>query len=143
MKSERINFTYVLFISMISALGGLLFGYDWVVIGGAQPHYEAYFIAHSDLWASAKAGTASVRFEWLQGFAMSSALWGTLIGAMISGWIADRFGRKKPLVISAFFFTLSAIWVGSIDQAWWFGGDNPVFNGFGGFMTARIIGGIG
>ncbi|MFA6483885.1 MAG: sugar porter family MFS transporter, partial [Bacteroidales bacterium] len=83
------------------------------------------------------------RFEWLQGFAMSSALWGTLIGAMISGWIADRFGRKKPLVISAFFFTLSAIWVGSIDQAWWFGGDNPVFNGFGGFMTARILGGIG
>lgn len=143
MKTDRINFTYVLFISIISALGGLLFGYDWVVIGGAQPHYESYFIAHSQLWADAKAGISSVRFEWLQGFAMSSALWGTLIGAMVSGWIADRFGRKKPLVVSAFFFTLSAIWVGSIDQEWWFGGGTVFFNGFGGFMTARIIGGIG
>jgi SP family sugar porter-like MFS transporter len=143
MKTDRINFPYVIFICLVSALGGLLFGYDWVVIGGAQPHYESYFIAHSELWAAAKAGTASVRFEWLQGFAMSSALWGTLIGAMVSGWIADRFGRKKPLVISALFFTLSAIWVGSIDQPWWFGGDSIVFNGFGGFMAARIIGGIG
>lgn len=143
MKTERINFTYVLFISIVSALGGLLFGYDWVVIGGAQPHYEAYFIAHSELWAAAREGTASVRFEWLQGFAMSSALWGTLIGAMVSGWIADRYGRRKPLVISAFLFTLSAIWVGSIDQSWWFGGDSPIFNGFGGFMAARIVGGIG
>lgn len=143
MSTRKINFPYVLFISLVSALGGLLFGYDWVVIGGAQPHYESYFIAHSQLWAAAKAGTASVRFEWLQGFAMSSALWGTLIGAMVSGWIADRFGRKKPLVISAFLFTLSAIWVGAIDQPWWFGGSSAIFNGFGGFMTARIIGGIG
>jgi sugar porter (SP) family MFS transporter len=143
MKTGRINFSYVIFISSISALGGLLFGYDWVVIGGAQPHYEAYFIAHSPLWAAAKAGTAGVRFEWLQGFAMSSALWGTLIGAMVSGWIADRFGRKKPLVLAALFFTLSAIWVGAIDRTWWFGGTSPVFNGFSGFMTARIIGGIG
>jgi len=143
MAKNDFNFGYLMFISLVSALGGLLFGYDWVVIGGAQPHYESYFIAHSELWAAAKAGTASVRFEWLQGFAMSSALWGTLIGAMVSGWIADRFGRKKPLVISAFFFTLSAIWVGSIDQSWWFGGNSLIFNGFGGFMTARIIGGIG
>ena len=143
MKNGTIHFPYVLFISAVSALGGLLFGYDWVVIGGAQPHYESYFIAHSELWAAAKAGTASVRLEWLQGFTMSSALWGTLIGAMISGWIADRYGRKKPLVISAFLFTLSAIWVGSIDQSWWFGGSSAFFNGFGGFMAARITGGIG
>jgi SP family sugar porter-like MFS transporter len=143
MKNGAIHFPYVLFISAVSALGGLLFGYDWVVIGGAQPHYESYFIAHSELWAAASAGTASVRFEWLQGFTMSSALWGTLIGAMVSGWIADRYGRRKPLIISAFLFTISAIWVGSIDQSWWFGGDSPVFNGFGGFMVARILGGIG
>jgi sugar porter (SP) family MFS transporter len=143
MKIKQINFTYVLFISIVSALGGLLFGYDWVVIGGAQPHYEAYFIAHSDLWAAAKDGSASVRFEWLQGFAMSSALWGTLVGAMVSGWIADRFGRRRPLILAAFFFTLSAIWVGAIDQPWWFGGDSPFFNGFGGFMVARIVGGVG
>jgi sugar porter (SP) family MFS transporter len=62
---------------------------------------------------------------------------------MVSGWIADRFGRKKPLIVSAFFFTLSAIWVGSIDQSWWFGGESLIFNGFGGFMAARIVGGIG
>jgi len=143
MEKREFNFSYIFFVSIISALGGLLFGYDWVVIGGAQPHYESYFIAHSDLWASAKAGTASVRFEWLQGFAMSSALWGTLIGAMISGWVADRYGRKKPLVLSAFLFTLSAVWVGSIDQPWWFGGAGAVMNGFSGFMCARILGGIG
>jgi len=143
MEKKEFNFSYILFISLVSALGGLLFGYDWVVIGGAQPHYESYFIAHSHLWAAAKAGTASVRFEWLQGFAMSSALWGTLIGAMVSGWVADRFGRKKPLVIAAFLFTISAVWVGSIDRSWWFGGNSAVFNGFEGFMAARIIGGIG
>jgi len=56
----RINTKYILSISVVSALGGLLFGYDWVVIGGAKPFYEKFFdIAHSPT---------------LQGWAMSSAL---------------------------------------------------------------------
>ena len=61
-------------------MGGLLFGYDWVVIGGAKPFYEAYF-AISDNPS-------------MQGLAMSIAIAGCLVGAMVSGFFADRYGRK-------------------------------------------------
>ena len=65
-------------------MGGLLFGYDWVVIGGAKPFYELYFDIANDQFA--------------QGFAMSSALIGCLIGAAASGAVSDRYGRKRPLI---------------------------------------------
>ena len=61
-------------------MGGLLFGYDWVVIGGAKPFYELYFDI-ADVPA-------------MQGLAMSVALLGCLIGAMVAGMMADRYGRK-------------------------------------------------
>ena len=65
---DRRGFLY--FICAVSAMGGLLFGYDWVVIGGAKPFYELYFgISESPL---------------LQGVAMSTALVGWLIGAMVA-----------------------------------------------------------
>ena len=76
--------TFIYFICMVAAFGGLLFGYDWVVIGGAKPFYEAYFhIADS-------AGD--------QGLAMTTALIGCMIGAMVCGTLADRLGRKKLLI---------------------------------------------
>ena len=76
------GFTY--FICAVSAMGGLLFGYDWVVIGGAKPFYELYFgIADSPL---------------LQGVAMTTALVGCLMGAMVAGAAADKYGRK-PLFL--------------------------------------------
>ena len=78
MRTYNRNFIY--FICCVSALGGLLFGYDWVVIGGAKPFYEAYF-GISDQ-------------PTLQGLAMSIAIAGCLIGAMVSGFFADRFGRR-------------------------------------------------
>ena len=62
-------------ISMVSAMGGLLFGYDWVVIGGAKPFYERFF----DITNSAN----------LQAWAMSSALIGCILGAVISGLISE------------------------------------------------------
>jgi sugar porter (SP) family MFS transporter len=115
-KSGGLNFKYILTISMISALGGLLFGYDWVVIGGAKPFYERYF----DI----------VDVPVLQGWAMGSALIGCIFGAMVAGKITERFGRKKPLGLAALLFILSA-------------GGTGLFNDFNLFIVFRIIGGIG
>ena len=97
-------------------MGGLLFGYDWVVIGGAKPFYELYFgISNSPV---------------MQGIAMSTALVGCLVGAMVAGVMADRFGRKPLLMLSAVLFTVSAIGTG-------------LFNDFTLFNIARFIGGVG
>ena len=114
MNARRKTFLY--FICAVSAMGGLLFGYDWVVIGGAKPFYELYFgIADNPL---------------LQGVAMSTALIGCLVGAMIAGALADRFGRKPLLTTAAVLFTVSAIGTGAFD-------DFTLFN------LARFVGGIG
>ncbi|MDO7172539.1 sugar porter family MFS transporter [Mariniflexile sp. AS56] len=115
-KSDGLNFKYILTISMISALGGLLFGYDWVVIGGAKPFYERYFEI-SDI-------------PTLQGWAMGSALIGCVFGAMVAGKITERFGRKKPLGLAALLFIISA-------------GGTGWFSAFNLFIIFRIIGGIG
>src|SRR5512133_3486449 len=96
-------------------MGGLLFGYDWVVIGGAKPFYERYF----DITSSAM----------YQGFAMSSALFGCIVGAGFAGYFTDKFGRKIPLLFSAFLFIFTALGTGA-------------FNSFSSFMIFRILGGI-
>ena len=97
-------------------MGGLLFGYDWVVIGGAKPFYELYFgIADSPV---------------MQGVAMTTALVGCLVGAMVAGGAADRYGRKPLLILSAVLFTVSAIGTG-------------LFNDFTLFNIARFVGGVG
>lgn len=83
-------------------MGGLLFGYDWVVIGGAKPFYEPFF----DICNS----------PGLQGWAMSSALVGCLAGALIAGFFSDRYGRKKMLVISAALFLVSAVGTGAANK---------------------------
>lgn len=111
-----INLRYVLQISLVSALGGFLFGYDWVVIGGAKFFYERFF-----------ALTGSPQ---LQGLAMSSALIGCIPGAMFAGYFSDRFGRKKSLILSAALFTLSALGTGYASTFSW-------------FLIYRIIGGLG
>lgn len=108
--------TYTYFICLVGAFGGLLFGYDWVVIGGAKPFYEAYF---------GIAGSASD-----QGFAMTTALIGCMVGAMTVGWLADWIGRKKLLTISAIIFLLSAFATGAV-------------NTFHTFLIARFFGGVG
>ena len=114
MKSFSKGFVY--FICLVSAMGGLLFGYDWVVIGGAKPFYELYFgISHSPL---------------LQGVAMSTALVGCLVGAMVAGAAADRYGRKPLLTTAAVLFTVSAIGTG-------------LFSDFTLFNIARFVGGVG
>ena len=97
-------------------MGGLLFGYDWVVIGGAKPFYELYF------------GIADSVTD--QGLAMTIALIGCMIGACTCGWLADKIGRKRLLIVAALVFLLSSIATGA-------------FSTFGQFLVARFFGGIG
>lgn len=111
-----LNRKYILAISLVSAMGGLLFGYDWVVIGGAKPFYEQFFaIADS---------------EKLQGWAISCALIGCLFGSLVSGMLSDRYGRKRLLILAAFLFIISALGTGASNR-------------FDVFVLYRILGGIG
>ena len=107
---------FLFFICSVSAMGGLLFGYDWVVIGGAKPFYELFFgITNSPM---------------MQGLAMTTALVGCLVGAMIAGALADRYGRKPLLTTAAVLFTVSAVGTG-------------LFDDFTFFNIARFVGGVG
>jgi len=115
-ENINLNKKFIVGITLVSAMGGLLFGYDWVVIGGAKPFYERFFdIAQS---------------PYLQGWAMSSALIGCLFGAMISGYLTERLGRKIPLIGAAALFTIAAIGTGAANQ-------------FTIFIIFRLIGGLG
>lgn len=110
------NNVYLWLICMVSAMGGLLFGYDWVVIGGAKIFYEPFFNLE---------GSPALR-----GWAMSSALVGCLVGALLSGSWSDRYGRKTMLIIASVLFVLSAYGTGAVDNFSW-------------FILYRIIGGLG
>ena len=109
------NKPFVYFICLVSAMGGLLFGYDWVVIGGAKIFYEQFFGIAGD--------------PAMQGLAMSIALAGCLIGALTAGMLADRLGRKPLLLASAFIFATTAYGTGAFDH-------------FAGFLVVRFLGGI-
>jgi len=110
----KFNLGYVWMISLIAALGGLLFGYDWVVIGGAKPFYEPYF---------------NLTSEEQIGWANSCALLGCLLGSIVSGFLSDGLGRKKLLILAAFLFGVSSVATG------W-------AHNFDVFVIWRIIGGV-
>jgi SP family arabinose:H+ symporter-like MFS transporter len=116
MTGTAFNWKYLISISLVSAMGGLLFGYDWVVIGGAKPFYEPFFNITGNAF--------------LQGWAMSCALIGCLAGAGLSGWFSDRFGRKKLLIIAAGLFVIASLGTGAA-------------NCLEAFVIFRITGGIG
>ncbi len=105
---------YVWGIAVVAALGGLLFGYDWVVIGGARQFFEVYFHLR----------TASA-----VGWANSCALIGCFLGSLVAGALADRYGRKPVLVLSAVLFAVSSIFTGWAPN-------------FTAFIAWRIAGGI-
>ena len=101
-------------IASTAALGGLLFGYDWVVIGGAAPFYEKFF---------------SLTSPADKGWAQSCALIGCLVGALMSGGMSDRFGRKGLLFLSAIIFAVSSIGTG-------------IAGSFDSFVIWRMLGGV-
>jgi sugar porter (SP) family MFS transporter len=112
--TPRHNLGYVWAISLVAAMGGLLFGYDWVVIGGAKPFFEPFF---------------RLETEQLRGWANSCALLGCLAGALGTGALSDRFGRKRLLLLSALLFAVSSVLTGWASD-------------FSSFVTWRIIGGV-
>lgn len=117
LSEVKYNMKFVWLICLIAAMGGLLFGYDWVVIGGAKPFYEPFF-------------NVSDATPFLRGWALSSALMGCLIGAVIAGLLTDKYGRKKLLISAGALFTISAIGTG---LSW----------DFASFIIFRIVGGLG
>jgi len=90
---ETGSMTYVFLVTLVAALGGLLFGYDTGVINGAIGPLKAYFSLN----------------EVREGWAMGCALLGCALGAAGAGAISDRFGRKRVLILSAVLFFVSAI----------------------------------
>jgi sugar porter (SP) family MFS transporter len=112
--AQHLRLGYLIWIAAVAALGGFLFGYDWVVIGGAKPFYEAYFHLTTDT---------------LIGWANSCALVGCLAGSLLSGVIGDRLGRKRSLLLAGALFAVSSVLTG-----WAFS--------FTAFITWRIVGGL-
>lgn len=110
----KIPMTPRLFIwSLVSALAGFLFGFDTVVISGAEKTIQ-------NLWHLSPV---------MHGVAMSSALWGTVLGSMAGSWPTDHFGRKKTLLGIGLLFLLGSVWSALAQE-------------LNGFMGARFLGGI-
>ena len=105
---------YVWLISVVAAMGGLLFGWDWVVIGGAKPFFQRYFQL-----------TTQTQIGW----ANSCALIGCLVGALIAGALSDKFGRKRLLAVAALLFALTSL-------------GNALAGSFSVFIAWRIFGGV-
>jgi len=104
----------LLFWSVVAALAGFLFGFDTVVISGAEQTIQA-------LWNLAPG---------IHGIAMASALYGTVLGSLLGGWPADRFGRRATLLWVGVLYVISAVGCGFA-------------NGVAMFIAARFIGGLG
>lgn len=108
------NLRYIWAISFVAAIGGFLFGYDWVVVGGAKPFYEPYF--HITTPAE-------------QGWGTSSALVGCIFGALLCFIKSDAWGRKPLLILAGLLFTISAIGTGLAEDFFW-------------YNVYRIVGGV-
>lgn len=105
---------FLIIICWIAAIGGFLFGFDMAVISGVLPIVQKQF------------ALTSAQEGWL----VSSALVGCILGVAISGTLSDRLGRRKLLMASAWLFLASAVGSGLLES-------------FGAIITARIMGGLG
>jgi MFS family permease len=106
--------TRIVFWSVTSALAGFLFGFDTVVISGAEQKIQS-------LWNLSPG---------LHGVAMAAALYGTVLGSLLGGWPTDRFGRKPTLTFIGVLYILSAVGCGFAWDVW-------------SFVVARFVGGLG
>src|ERR1700722_17236855 len=104
----------ILFWSITSALAGFLFGFDTLVISGAEQTIQKLWNLES----------------WLHGVAMASALYGTILGSLLGGWPTDRFGRKATLFSIGILYVISAVGCGFAWDVW-------------SLIAARFLGGIG
>lgn len=109
------NRPFLWLICLVAAMGGFLFGYDWVVVGGAKPFYEPYFnlVTPNE-----------------KGWGTSSALIGCIVGALLCYAYSDKYGRRRLLILAGFMFTISAIGTALSNTFFW-------------YNVWRIVGGFG
>ncbi|MBY0097274.1 D-xylose transporter XylE [Mesobacillus maritimus] len=129
MKKQR-NGLYIFALTLVAAIGGLLFGYDTAVISGAEGSIEEYLINSLGLGSLAHGATTS------------SALIGCIIGGLISGVFASKFGRKKSLIVAAILFFVSALG-SAFPEFLFFTKGEPTLALLLTFNVYRVIGGIG
>ena len=128
--NKTYNTTYILGITLIATLGGLLFGYDTAVVSGAEKSIEDYLIIPLGLGKFAHGAT------------ISSALIGCIIGGAISGFLSNRFGRKKTLLFAAFSFFTSSLGA-AYPEFLFFEKGEPSVGLLAMFNAYRIWGGVG
>jgi len=112
-RKDGINIIHLLLISLVAAMGGLMFGFDIAIISGAVPFIEEYFNLN----------------ELELGWGVSSLLLGCIFGAMFAGKLSDLYGRKRMLIIVALFFAVSCL-------------VTALSTDFIVFVTARLVGGL-
>ena len=128
--NSKFNLTYIVGITLVATLGGLLFGYDTAVISGTVNSLNAFLIIPNGLGKYALGST------------VSSALIGCIIGGILSGFLSNRLGRKRTLLVAATLFFVSALGSGYPETLFFTYGKSSLglmwmFNFY------RIIGGIG
>jgi len=123
---------YLIWITFVAVIGGLLFGYDTAVVSGAEQALQQFFQGASDFEYT----------SFMHGMTSSSALIGCVIGGFLSGFVANRMGRRNSLIFASVLFFLSAM--GSFcPEFLFFKQDVPTLGLLFAFNGYRIFGGIG
>jgi len=128
------NKFFIIGITLVATLGGLLFGYDTAVISGAVDPLKAFFQLDAEHYGNLA--------TFYHGATVSSALIGCILGGAISGIFATQFGRKKSLIIASILFFISAVGSGYPEMIL-FNSGTDISTLLVSFNIYRIIGGIG
>jgi SP family xylose:H+ symportor-like MFS transporter len=134
METQKGSKSYIIGITLVATIGGLLFGYDTAVISGAVDSLKTFFHLNPETFGDLA--------SFYHGATVSSALIGCIIGSAISGILASKFGRKKSLFIAALLFFLSALGA-AYPEAFFFTKGDGSLSVLIAFNIYRIMGGIG